>query len=144
MEVIDGALWTTLLKETARAHNRDWPHAGCASLDVAERLPCEMLVQGVAAHTSRTRALLFNENRMAEIWPEDIAEFSGRAWRSDHRAYQDARNYGGYLLLRPLVARFGLVRTLNYIAATPFSIEDNNVRLSAERYQRRAEEALAW
>jgi hypothetical protein len=46
--------------------------------------------------------------------------------------------------LRPLVREFGLVRTLNYVAGTPFHIEDNNVRLSAERYQRRAQEALAW
>jgi hypothetical protein len=144
MEIIDDVLWTTLLQESAREHQLSWPHAGCGSLDIAERLPCEMLVQGVAVHTSRTQVPLFNENRLAEIWPEDLAEFRSHAWRSDDRAYQNARNYGGYMLLRPLVREFGLVRTLNYVASTPFHIEDNNVRLSAERYQRRAEEALAW
>jgi len=144
MELIDDVLWSTLLQESAREHNLSWPHTQCGSLDIAERLPCEMLVQGVAAHTSRIQAPLFNENRLADIWPENLAEFRSHAWRNDDRAYQNVRNYGGYLLLRPLVREFGLMRTLNYVAVTPFQIDDNNVRLSAERYQRRAEEALAW
>jgi hypothetical protein len=144
IETIDSILWTTLLQEFARGRNLNWPHAECGSLEIAERLPCEMLVQGVAAHTARARGPVFNENRTAEIWPENLEEFRRNAWRRDHPAYQNVRNYGGYLLLRPLVAEFGLVRTLNYVASTPFRVEDNNVRLSAQAYQRRAEEALAW
>src|SRR5262245_43798382 len=120
---------TTLLQESAREHNLTWPHPECGSLDIAQRLPCEMLVQGVAAHTTRIKAPLFNENRMSEIWPEDISEL--RALRNDDRAYQNVRKYGGYLLLRPLVREFGVARTLSYVAGTPFRIEDNNVRLSA-------------
>jgi len=142
VEVIDGALWTTLLTESARQHNLTWPHAQCGSFEPAERLPCEMLVQGVAAHTTRAKAPLINENRLSEIWPEDLSQLA--AWRTDDRAYQNVRKYGGYLLLRPLVREFGIVRTLNYVAGTPFRIEGNNVRLSAEQYQRRAQEALAW
>jgi hypothetical protein len=142
VEVIDAALWTALLQESARAHDLTWPHPQCRSLKVAERLPCEMLVQGVTTHTSRIKAPLFNENRMSEIWPEDISELDTS--RSNDRAYQNVRNYGGYLLLRPLVREFGVARTLSYIAGTPFRIEDNNLRLSAERYQQRAQEALAW
>jgi hypothetical protein len=142
VEVIDAALWTTLLQESAREHKLSWPHPQCGSLDIAERLPCEMLVQGVAAHTTRVKAPLFNENRMGEIWPEDLSQLG--AWRNDDRAFQNIRKYGGYLLLRPLVREFGIARTLSYVAGTPFRIEDNNVRVSAERYQRRAQEALAW
>ena len=49
-----------------------------------------------------------------------------------------------YGILATLVREFGVARTLSYVAGTPFLIEENNVRLSAERYQRRAQEALAW
>jgi hypothetical protein len=144
VEIIDGALWTVVLKEAAREHELTWPHAACRSFDVAERLPCEMLLSGVAAYTTQTAAPLFNENRIADIWPEDLVEFRTRVRRGDDQAYLDARKYGGYLLLRPLVSKFGLPRTLSYVAGTPFRVEQNNVRLSAERYQRNAEEALAW
>ena len=144
VEAIDHALWTTVLQEMARAHNLTWPHAQCSSLDMAERLPCEMLVQGIAAHITQLKVPMFNENRLAEIWPDDVAELRGRAWRHDYSAYQNVRKYGGYLLLRPLVREFGVARTLSYVAGTPFQIEENNMRVSAERYQRRAQEALAW
>ena len=142
--VIDGALWTAVLKEAAGANDLSWPHAQCRSFDVAERLPCEMLVYGVMAYTTRLAPPMFNENRIADIWPEDLTELRARAWRRDEPAYRDARKYGGYLLLRPLVQEFGVPRTLRYVAGTPFRVEENNVRLSAERYQRRAQEALAW
>ena len=103
-----------------------------------------MLLYGVAGHTTQVTPPMFNENRMADIWPEDLAEFRARVWRGDDNAYRDARKFGGYLLLRPLVRKFGVTRTLSYVASTPFRVEENNVRLSAERYQRTAEEALAW
>ena len=103
-----------------------------------------MLVQGIAANTTQIKAPMFNENRLAEIWPDDVEELRSRAWRKDDSAYQNVRKYGGYLLLRPLVREFGVARTLNYVAGTPFLIEENNLRVSAERYQRRAQEALAW
>lgn len=142
--IIDGALWTVVLEEAARAHDLTWPHGGCRSFEIAERLPCEMVLYGIAAHTTQTAPPLFNENRMSDIWPEDLAEFRGRVLRGDDHAYRDVRQYGGYLLLRPLVRKFGVPRTLSYIAGTPFHVDENNVRLSAERYQRRAEEALTW
>jgi hypothetical protein len=144
VEVIDGALWTVVLEEAARAHDLTWPHAACRSFDIVERLPCEMLLYGVAGHTTQATPPLFNENRMSDIWPENLVEFRARVWRGDDQALRNARKYGGYLLLRPLVRRFGVPRTLSYIASTPFRVEQNNVRLSAERYQRAAEEALAW
>ena len=144
VEIIDGALWTVVLEEAARAHDQTWPHEACGSFDIVERLPCEMLLYGVAGHTTQVTPPLFNENRMSDIWPEDLAEFRKRVWRGDDNAYRDARKFGGYLLLRPLVRRFGVTRTLGYVASTPFRVEENNLRLSAERYQRNAEEALAW
>ena len=144
VQVIDAALWSAVMQDAARERNLEWPHAQCGSFDVAERLPCEMLLSGVAAHTTQVTAQLFNENRISQIWPEDIAELRVRSWSANSRAYQDVREYGGYLLLRPLVREFGVVRTLSYVAGTPFHLEQNNVRLSAERYQRRAREALTW
>ena len=100
VETIDEVLWSTVLQEAARAHDLTWPHAQCTSLDFVERLPCEMLVQGIAAHTTQSKAPMFNENRIAEIWPDDVAELRTRAWRNDDSAYQNIRKYGGYLLLR--------------------------------------------
>ena len=142
VEVIDRALWTVVLEEAARTQDLPWPHAACRSFDVAERLPCDMLLYAVAAYTTQTAPALFNENRVSDIWPEDLAEFRARVQRGDDLAYRNASKYGGYLLLRPLVRKFGVPRTLSYIASTPFLVEHNNVRLSAERYQRSAEEAL--
>jgi hypothetical protein len=144
IEIIDAAIWTAVLTESARAHDLPWPHPQCHAFDVAERLPCEMLLYGAIAYTRQLEPPMFNDNRIAEIWPEDIAEFRARTWRRDERAYLDARKYGGFLLLRPLVREFGVARTLRYVAGVPFRVEQNNVRLSAELYQRRAQQALSW
>jgi hypothetical protein len=144
VQVIDGALWTAALKEAARERGLTWPHEQCNSFDVVERLPCEMLAAGVVGYTTRNGEPLFNENRMTEIWPEDLEDLRARLYRGDQQAYAAARKYGGYLLLRPLVREFGVARTLSYVAGAPFRIEDNNLRLSAQRYQDRAREALAW
>lgn len=141
---IDGVLWSAFLTEAARASGLSWPHAGCSSVDIAQRLPCEMLVYGVLAHITRPSAPLFNENRLDEIWPEDFEEFRARIWRRDEPAYFNAQRYGGFMLLRPLIREFGAPRALGYVARTPFRIEHNNLRLSAERYQQRAREALIW
>jgi hypothetical protein len=46
-------------------------------------------------------------------------------------------------LLEPLVREFGAPRVFAYAARTPFRIENNNVRLSALRYQDGAREAIA-
>ena len=144
VQIIDGALWTAALKEAARERGETWPHEQCTSFDVAERLPCEMLASGVIAHTTQNAAPLFNENRIAEIWPEDMEELRARVYRGDQQAYLTARKYGGYLLLRPLVREFGVARALSYVAGAPFRVEENNLRLSAQRYQDRARDALAW
>ena len=60
-----------------------------------------------ATLTTQVKPLLFNENRMSDIWPEDLEEFRARVWRGDQQAYRNARKYGGYMLLRPLVRKFG-------------------------------------
>jgi hypothetical protein len=142
--IIDGALWTAVLKEVAHSYDLAWPHEQCNSPDVAERLPCEMLMYGIVAYTTQIKAPLFNENRISEIWPEDFREFCVRHWQQGDQAYLDVRKFGGYLLLRPLVREFGVVRTLSYVARTPFRVEQNNLRLSAEQYQLHAREALTW
>ena len=43
---------------------------------------------------------------------------------------------------RPLIGEFGVPRALAYLAQTPFQIEENNLRVSAQRYQDRARDAL--
>jgi hypothetical protein len=45
-------------------------------------------------------------------------------------------------LLEPLVREFGAPRVFAYAARTPFRIENNNVRLSALRYQDGARAAI--
>lgn len=144
VETIDRTLWTAVLTEAARTRGLPWPHAACRTAQISERLPCEMLVSGVLAHLTQVSRPLFNENRIAEIWPEDLAAFSAHIRGGDERAYVNVRRYGGYLLLRPLVREFGVARTLEYVARTPLLVEENNLRLSAERYQQTAREALAW
>jgi hypothetical protein len=52
------------------------------------------------------------------------------------------QRYGGILLIGPLIDQFGVPRALAYIAQTPFLIEDNNLRLSAQRYQEKARQTL--
>ncbi len=52
------------------------------------------------------------------------------------------QRYGGLLLVRPLIGEFGVPRALAYLVQTPFRIVDNNLRVSAQRYQDRARDAL--
>ena len=107
----------------------------------SRRLPCEMLMNGVTEHVTSLRSPLFNSNRIDLIWPEDFSTFRRKVWRTDEE-YHDVQHYGGILLLKPLVAEFGVPRAFAYVAQTPFRIEGNNLRLSALRYQDRAREIL--
>jgi hypothetical protein len=43
-----------------------------------------------------------------------------------------------------LIKEFGAARVFAYVAQTPFSIEENNVRASALQYQESARSALGW
>ncbi|MET0987760.1 MAG: hypothetical protein ABW034_20375 [Steroidobacteraceae bacterium] len=61
---------------------------------------------------------LFNENRLDLIWPEDFTEFQRTVWLQDPQ-YADVRRYGGILLVKPLIAQFGVPRALAYVAQTP-------------------------
>lgn len=142
IDVIDNLLWNAYLQEAAKARGLSWPHKECVSADVAQRLPCEMLIKGIAEHVKALRGPLFNVNRIDRIWPEDFAEFQRRVWRKSDPEYLDVQRYGGILLAEPLVSEFGLLRAIAYMAQTPFHIEDNNLRISALRYQQRAREAL--
>ncbi|HKE94778.1 MAG TPA: hypothetical protein VKB34_10760 [Povalibacter sp.] len=138
---IDNALWGAVLQENARVHGLSWPHAECNSVDLSKRLPCQMLIAGVAALLTESRAAMFNANAVGRIWPEQFSEFEQRSWRSE-REYFDVQRYGGIMLLRPLFSEFGVPSALSYVAQTPFLIEDDNMRTSALRYQERAREVL--
>jgi hypothetical protein len=138
---IDDALWTAYLQEAAKAKGLSWPHAGCASVEVGKRLPCEMLLAGIAEHLTAVRTPIFNENLLNRIWPEDFSSFQKSVWLQD-REYLDVRRYGGILLLKPLIAQFGVPRALAYIAQTPFEVEETSLRVAAKRYQQRAREVL--
>lgn len=140
---IDNALWGAFLQEAAAATGMSWPHANCGAVQMVERLPCEMLVAGVSAHLTTIDAPLFNTNRVDRIWPQDFAAFSRRVWRRDDPRYLDVQRYGGLMLVKPLIDRFGAPQALLYIAQTPFAIEDNNLAASAEDYQARASERLS-
>jgi hypothetical protein len=139
---VDNALWGAYLQEAARARGQTWPHENCSSLDLEKRLPCEMLLAGVAAHLTALRSPMFNSNRLDRIWPEDFSAFSKRAWSREDSRYQEVQRYGGLLLLEPLIDEFGVPPVLFYIAQTPFVLEDNSLRMSALRYQERAREWL--
>lgn len=143
IEAVDNVLWSAYLQEAAKARGLTWPHKGCASVDVAKRLPCEMLLAGIAEYVKARRNPIFNENRLDRIWPENFADFRKRVWRHGDPEYLDVQRYGGILLIRPLINEFGVPRALAYIAQTPFGIEDNNVRISALRYQDRARNTLS-
>lgn len=138
---VDNALWTAYLQEAAKARGQTWPHAGCTSLDVSKRLPCEMLGAGIVEHLTAFRVPLFNENRLDLIWPDDFADFQHTVWLQDSQ-YADVRRYGGILLLKPLIAQFGVPRALAYVAQTPFEVREGSVRLAALRYQRQARQVL--
>jgi hypothetical protein len=139
---VDNALWGAFMQEAARARGLTWPHAECGAVDVTRRLPCEMLVEGVAGHLTDLRGPLFNSNRLDRIWPSDFAHFRDRVWRRTDPEYQDVQHYGGILLTRPLIDEFGVPRALTYIAQNPFRIEADNLHLSAIGYQERARAAL--
>lgn len=142
IEAVDNILWTAFAQEAARSRGLTWPHKDCSSADLARRLPCQMVLNGIAEHISELRGPLFNANRLDRIWPEDFARFRQRAWRHDDPDLRDVQHYGGILLVRPLIGEFGLPRTLAYVAAHPFQMVDNNLHLSALGYQARAREAL--
>src|SRR4030095_1716727 len=125
-----------------RARGMQWPHKECSAVDVGRRLPCEMLVKGIAENVKALRGPLFNVNRVDQIWPDDFSTFRKRVWRTDQE-YLDVQRYGGILLLKPLIEEFGVPRTLAYVAQTPFRVEENNnLREAALQYQERAREAL--
>lgn len=138
---IDNALWSAYMEEAAQRRGVSWPHEGCLSVELNKRLPCEMLMSGIAELITTTRAPLFNENRLDRIWPDDFADFEQHVARNDSE-YRDVQRYGGILLVRPLIGEFGVPRALAYIAQTPFRIEGNSVREAALQYQQRARAAL--
>ena len=141
VEVIDNVLWNAFLQEAATARGMQWPPKDCGAVDVGRRLPCEMLVKGIAENVKALRGPLFNVNRVDQIWPEDYADFRKRVWRTDQE-YLDVQRYGGIMLVKPLIEEFGVPRTLAYVAQTPFRVDDNNMREAAEQYQERARESL--
>ena len=47
------------------------------------------------------------------------------------------------MLAEPLINEFGVLRAIVYMAQHPFQLEENNLRVSALRYQQRARDALA-
>lgn len=139
---VDNALWGAYLQEAAKARGLTWPHANCLAEDITTRLPCEMLVAGVAEHLTAVRNPMFNTNRIDRIWPQDFASFRARVWRRDDPRYADVLRYGGLMLIKPLIDEFGVPSVLYYLAQTPFEIENDNVRASALKYQDRAREWL--
>ena len=98
IEQIDNLLWNAYLQEAAYTRGLSWPHKECISSDVGKRLPCEMLIKGVAEHVKTLRRPMFNENRIDRIWPENFAEFERRVWRTSDQEYLDVQRYGGILL----------------------------------------------
>jgi hypothetical protein len=142
VEAIDDALWNVYLQAAATARGVAWDAEDCRSAYVEKRLPCEMVMSAIA-HVVKTRRLpIFNENRLDRVWPEDFSGFVERNWRRGESEYRDVQRYGGLLLVRPLIGEFGVPRALAYLAQTPFQIEENNLRVSAQRYQDRARDAL--
>lgn len=139
IELIDNALWMTHLQEAANRKGLSWPHQDCGSLDIQKRLGCEMLTYGAEASRRQVQPF-FNTNRVDMIWPESLREL--RVRRQEDTAYRDVQTLGGSMLVRPLIAEFGVPRVLQYIAQTPFYIQDDNVRASAQRYQEQARLAL--
>ena len=138
---IDTMLWAAYLQEAARSAGQPWPHKDCASVNVTKRLPCEMLLNGALEHVTSLRSPLFNSNRIDLIWPDDFSSLRKRVWRTDQE-YRDISHYGGILLVQPLVNEFGVPRAFAYIAQTPFQVENNNLRQSAQHYQDLAREVL--
>jgi hypothetical protein len=142
--IIDEALWSAHLRQSAHEHGLSWPHADCGTVDIARRLGCEMLVTATAELSQGPASPMYNTNRIDRLWPENLKEFERRAWTHGGREYREVRRLGGLLLIEPLIREFGAPRVFAYVARTPFRIENDNVRLSALRYQERARSALAW
>lgn len=138
---VDNALWGAYLQEAAQDRGLTWPHVSCGSVDLAQRLPCEMLVEGIGEHLTAGRRPMFNLNRLDRIWPQDFQSFSQRVWRKEDPRYVEVQRYGGWMLVKPLIDEFGVPHALYYIAQTPFVLEDNNLKASALSYQTRAR---AW
>ncbi|HEY6642685.1 hypothetical protein [Povalibacter sp.] len=142
IEAIDNAIWAVYLQSAARKSGLSWPHADCSSVEVAKRLPCEMVVTGIARFVKVRRPLHFNENRVDRIWPENFSAFNRPGLSYQDSEYDVVRLYGGISLVRPLISEFGVPQVLAYVAQIPFVIEGNNVRTSALHYQERARDAL--
>jgi hypothetical protein len=139
---IDSAIWSAYLREAARQRGLAWPHAECGSIDLGKRLPCEMMVEGVLGFITSSRDVLFNENRIDQIWPHDFGDFRRRLWRHDDREYSEIRRLGGMLLLRPLIDEFGAQQVFVYIAQHPFDLRNEDLHASAIAYQEHARETL--
>jgi hypothetical protein len=88
------------------------------------------------------RLPIFNENQLGTIWPEDFARFRSRVWLGDSE-YESVKRYGGILLMRPLIAQFGVLPVMEYAAHTPFEVRESSLRQAALRYQQQARDALA-
>lgn len=142
VEAVDNVLWGIYLNDAARAQGLAWPHAECHSVDIGERLACEMLTGGAAECIKNRPLPLFNANRLDRILPSNFAAFRRRVLRTDSE-YHEVQRYGGLLLVGPIVTEFGVARALAYMAQTPFHIEHDDLRGSVERYQQRARKALA-
>jgi len=139
---IDNALWTAHLQEAAHARGMSWPHAACTSIDVGRRLPCEMVLAGIVEHVTSVRLPIFNENQLGTIWPDDFTRFRHQVWLGDSE-YESVKRYGGILLMRPLIAQFGVMPVMEYAAQTPFEVRESSLRQAAMRYQQQAREALS-
>lgn len=139
---IDRAVWHTFMKQTALHHDRPWPPDECYSHEVHQRLPCEMLLVAVDVYVSSLSEPVLNENRIDTVWPERLSELHSTNWRISARKYARIRQYGGLVLLRPLIREFGVPRTLAYVARTPFQMDGENLYSAAMSYQQTAKSAL--
>ena len=142
--IIDDALWNAFMSEIAQKYEMSWPHEDCDSIQLSKRLACEMLVSGVESNLRSRHSRIYNANRLDRLWPDDIGFLQRSVRRSRDREYAQVRDLGGTELLQPLIKEFGAVRVFAYVAQTPFSIEENDVRASALRYQESARSALGW
>jgi len=141
--IVDEALWDAHLGQAAHERGLTWPNEDCRAIDISRRLGCEMLITAIAQLVQSPTAPLLNANRLDLLWPGDLADFERRAWARRGREYRDVCRLGGLMLLEPLVREFGVPRVFAYAARTPFRIENNDVRLSALRYQDDARSTLA-
>lgn len=142
--IIDHALWNAFMSEIAERYEITWPHADCGSIQLSKRLGCEMLVSGIESNLRFRHSRIYNANRLDRLWPDDLSSLEQSARPSRNREYAQVRDLGGTELLQPLIKEFGAARVFAYVAQTPFSIEENNVRVSALRYQELARSALGW